>query len=392
MAYIKRFFKPPKESFFLFGPRGTGKSTWLKHHYPEALWIDLLDLEQFRSYSAFPERLLDTLRLHTEKKTVIIDEVQKVPSLLSVVHAVIEEKREHQFILTGSSARKLKRVGVDLLAGRALLKKMHPFMGAELGGAFSLNESLQYGLIPLVVEATDTQAVLKTYAALYLKEEVQNEGIVRNVESFARFLEMISFSHGQLLNTTNIARECEISRKTVENYLSILEDLLLSFTLPVFTRRAQRALTSHPKFYLFDAGVFRSLRAIGPLDSPQQLEGASLEGLIAEHLRTWIDHQPDTWQLSFWRTSSGFEVDFIVYGPRGFWAIEVKSSERISFEDVKGLRAFKKDYPESQPFLLYRGDRLFYENGILCVPCEEFIRKLTSEALISDLLPSLFTD
>ena len=390
MAYIKRFFEPPVESFFLFGPRGTGKSTWLKHHYSEALWIDLLDLEQFRSYSAFPERLLDTLQLHPKKKTIIIDEVQKVPSLLSIVHAVIEEKRGYQFILTGSSARKLKRVGVDLLAGRALLKKMHPFMGAELGNEFSLSNSLQYGLIPLVVESKDPQAVLKTYAALYLKEEVQNEGIVRNVESFARFLEIISFSHGQLLNTTNISRECEISRKTVENYLTILEDLLLSLTLPVFTRRAQRALTSHPKFYLFDSGVFRSLRAIGPLDKPQELDGASLEGIVAEHLRSWIDHQHDTWQLSFWRTGQGAEVDFIVYGPRGFWAIEVKNSGRVSFGDTKGLVAFKKDYPESLPFLLYRGDRLFYENGILCVPCEEFLRKLTPKYLISDLLTASF--
>lgn len=263
---------------------------------------------------------------------------------------------------------------------------MHPFMAGELGSSFSLVSSLQNGLVPLVVESTDPEAVLKTYAALYLKEEVQNEGIVRNIESFSRFLEIISFSHGQLLNITNIARECEISRKTVENYLTILDDLLLSFTLPVFTRRAQRKLTSHPKFYLFDAGVFRSLRLTGPLDLPQEIQGASLEGLVAEHLRSWIDHQNDTWQLSFWRTHLGAEVDFIVYGPRGFWAIEVKNSQRVSFSDTKGLIAFKRDYPESTPFLLYRGDQLLYENGILCVPCEQFLCNLKPETLISELL------
>ena len=386
MSFIKRFFRPPKESFFLFGPRGTGKSTWLKRHYPDALWVDLLDLQQFRSYSAFPERLLDTLRLYPDKKTVIIDEVQKVPSLLSIVHSLIEAKQGYQFVLTGSSARKLKRAGVDLLAGRALLKHMHPFMGAELGASFSLADSLQYGLLPLVYEAPDREAVLKTYAALYLKEEVQNEGIVRNIEAFSRFLEIISFSHGQLINTTNIARECEISRKTVENYLSILDDLLLSFTLSVFTKRAQRSLTSHPKFYLFDAGVFRSLRTVGPLDAPQELDGAALEGIVAEHLRSWINLQPDTWQLAFWRTAQKHEVDFILYGPRGFWAIEVKNSTRVSPSDMKGLAAFKEDYPESQPFLLYRGDRLYYESGILCVPCEKFLRCLTPEIVPSALL------
>ncbi|HEX2579514.1 MAG TPA: AAA family ATPase [Rhabdochlamydiaceae bacterium] len=385
MRYIQRFFEPPKEeSYFLFGPRGTGKSTWIRRRYPQALWIDLLEPQELRHYSAFPERLRETLDLHPDKKVIVIDEIQKVPELLSLIHALIEEKKGYQFILTGSSARKLKRVGVDLLAGRALLKKMHPFMAGELGSDFSLEECLTFGLLPLVLESRDRKGALETYAALYLKEEVQNEGIVRQIGHFARFLEIVSFSHGQLLNTANIARECEISRKTVENYLQILEDLLLSFTLPVFTRRAQRALISHPKFYLFDVGVYHSLRSIGPMDRPEEMQGSGLEGMIAEHLRAWIDQQPDTWQLSFWRTRGGVEVDFVVYGPKGFWAIEVKNTAKISLWDTKGLESFREDYPESQQLFIYRGDKKILQNRILCVPAEEFLLSIHPNRLLGE--------
>ena len=375
METVTRFFKATTQSFFLFGPRGTGKSTWLKQHYTDAEVIDLLSPETFRRYSARPERLCEIISA-SKSKTIIIDEVQKIPDLLDVVHQLMEDKAEFQFILTGSSARKLKRTGVNLLAGRAIVKTMHPFMAAELGAAFSLTESLQTGLVPLINFSPDPQETLSSYAALYLKEEVQIEGIVRNIGAFSRFLEAISFSHGSTLNVSEVARECQVKRKTVDNYLAVLDDLLLSFRVPVFSRRAKRHLVSHPKFYYFDSGIFRSLRPTGPLDSPQEIDGAGLEGLIAQHLRAWIAYSTKTCSISYWRTKAGVEVDFVLYGKDTFWAIEVKNSAKINSKMLKGLTAFKEDYPEAQTLLLYRGDERISINKTLCLPCEEFLLSL----------------
>jgi len=375
METVTRFFKAPTQSFFLFGPRGTGKSTWLKQHYTDAELIDLLAPEVFRKYSARPERLREVIK-GSKRKTIIIDEVQKIPELLDVVHQLMEEKTEFQFILTGSSARKLKRTGVDLLAGRAIVKTMHPFMAAELGTAFSLTESLQTGLVPLINFSPNPYETLSSYAALYLKEEVQMEGAVRNIGAFSRFLEAISFSHGSTLNVSEVARECQVKRKTVDNYISILDDLLLSFHVPVFSRRAKRHLVSHPKFYYFDSGIFRSLRPTGPLDSPQEIDGAGLEGLVAQHLRAWIAYSTKTCNLSYWRTKAGVEVDFILYGQDTFWAIEVENSAKINSKMLKGLTAFQEDYPEAQTLLLYRGGERLSINNTLCLPCEEFLLSL----------------
>ena len=375
METVGRFFRAPEQSFFLFGPRGTGKSTWLKRHYPESVVIDLLAPELFRLYSARPERLREVTS-GSKVKTIIIDEVQKVPELLDVVHELIEEGNGFQFILTGSSARKLKRTGVDLLAGRAIVKTMHPFMAAELGETFSLADSLQIGLVPLITSALSPQETLASYVALYLKEEVQMEGVVRNIGAFSRFLEAASFSHGSTINLSEVARECQVKRKTVDNYLAVLEDLLLSFLVPVFSRRAKRHLISHPKFYYFDSGVFRSLRPTGPLDSPQEIDGAGLEGLVAQHLRAWIAYSNKPCNLYYWRTKSGVEVDFILYGQDTFLAIEVKNSAKINNKMLKGLIAFQEDYPEAQALLLYRGNERLLINNTLCLPCEQFLRNL----------------
>jgi uncharacterized protein len=206
----KRFIQAPRQSFFLFGPRGTGKSTWIKETFPNALWIDLLNPEELRYYAAWPERLAETLKAHPKKKVIVIDEVQRAPELLSMVHSLIEQKLGLQFILTGSSSRKLKRTGANLLAGRALLTFMNPFLAAELGADFSLEKALELGTVPLIWCSDTPENTLRTYAALYLKEEVQEEGLVRHLGDFARFLEIVSFSHANLLNAANIARECEL--------------------------------------------------------------------------------------------------------------------------------------------------------------------------------------
>lgn len=376
LPIISRFLNPVKQSFFLLGPRGSGKSTWLKAQFPEALWIDLLEPDNQRYYGAKPERLRETLKSFPDKKQIVIDEIQRIPELLSLIHAVIEEKQGHQFILTGSSARKLKREGVDLLAGRAFMLHMHPFMAAELKDRFSLQKALTDGLLPLAWDSETPHLVLKNYCGLYLKEEIQAEGLVRNIHTYARFLEAISFSHGSQLNTSNIARECDVSRTTIDTYLQILIDMLLAFTLPVFAKRAKREVVKHPKFYLFDIGVYRAVRPQGPIDRSEEMGGASLEGIVAHHLRAWIDLQKKDYQLSFWRTRTQLEVDFIVYGPDEFCAIEVKNSESISPKDLHGLQAFCEEYPEAKPVLLYRGTRRRMEKGILILPCEEYLKSI----------------
>ena len=376
MEVYDRFFRFPAGSFFLFGPRGTGKSTLVKQRFPKAVYLDLLQPEIFRRFSAHPEDLRERLGALSRPATVVLDEIQRVPALLPLVHGLIEEKKGWRFVLTGSSSRKLKRRGVDLLAGRAVLAWLHPFLASELGPHFRLEDSLEKGLLPIVLDAEEPDRVLETYAALYLKEEVQSEGLVRNIGNFSRFLNVISFSHASLLNVSNVARECEVERKVVEGYVAVLEDLLLGYRLPVFTKRARRAVVKHPKFYLFDAGVYRSLRAEGPLDRPEEIQGSALEGLVAQHLRAWIDYSLEGFTLHFWRTRGGVEVDFVVYGPGGIFAIEVKNSARIHPHDLRGLKTFQQDYPESKVCLLYRGDERLMKSGVLCLPCEELLRAL----------------
>jgi predicted AAA+ superfamily ATPase len=379
MSLIKRYFKDPGQSFFLFGPRGTGKSTLIKSLYEDAIWVDLLKPEVLREYLARPERLAERIDGEPKKKTVVIDEIQKAPQLLSVIHHLIEQKKGLKFILTGSSARKIKRMNADLLGGRALKKELHPFMAAELGENFHLNNALTWGMLPLVIASHNPREVITAYSALYVREEVQTEGFIRSVEDFSRFLEIVSFSHGAILNTSNIARECEVKRKTVESFLDILEDLLLSFKVPVFTKRAVRATSSHPKFYLFDVGIYQGLRPRGILDKPEEIEGAALEGLVAQHLRAWVQYGTFKHSLNFWRTRSGSEVDFIVYGELGFWAIEVKNTHTIRPHDIKSLETFLLEYPESKGFLLYRGKEIFKRNNVICIPVETFLKQLVPD-------------
>jgi predicted AAA+ superfamily ATPase len=374
--FIERFFRLPPHSFFLFGPRGTGKSTLLQQLYPDALWINFLNPAEERAYSGRPERLYSLLATG-EQKIVIIDEVQKVPAVLTIVHDhIVSSRNRCQFILTGSNARKLKREGADLLAGRALRRFLYPFMAAELGQQFDFLHALQYGMLPVLLNSLDPAAALEAYVGLYLKEEIQMEGLVRSLDNFSRFLEVISFSHTATLNITNIARECGVKRKTVENYITILEDLLLAYKLPVFTRKARRELIQHPKFYLFDTGVFRILRPTGPLDRVTEIEGAALEGLVAQHLHAWVNYSAGQHKLYYWRTRSGVEIDFIIYGPLGLYAIEVKNTTQIHSRDLKPLLSFREDYPAAELILLYRGNETLQEDGVLIMPCEAFLQRL----------------
>lgn len=373
MIEIKRDILIPESSFFLFGPRGTGKSTFVKSLIDNSsLYIDFLEPDTFRTYTAFPETLFKTINAVSPAQ-VIIDEVQKVPQILDVVHKIMEEKKT-RFILTGSGPRKLKKTGADLLGGRALYCRMHPFTAGELGSSFSLDKALQTGLIPVVERSADPVKTLSAYIDIYLREEIMAEGLVRNLGTFTRFLEIISFSHGTVLNVSNLARECQTGRGIVTGYIDILEDLLLAYRLPVFARRAKRKTSSHPKFYLFDNGLYRRLRQRGPLDIESEIPGPALEGLVGQHIRSYSDFALQDVHLYCWRSLAGNEVDFILYGGKTFAAVEVKNTKVIRPNDYNGLASFGDDYPEASLILLYRGNILMKHKNILVVPVEMFLR------------------
>ncbi len=384
MTTLPRFLPPSQGSFFLFGPRGTGKTTWLRSVLPGALFVDLLRPEEFRRLSARPERLRELVRGTAPGSDIVVDEIQRVPELLNVVHDLLETGKGYRFVLTGSSARKLRRGGVNLLAGRAVLRSMHPFMAGEMGAAFDLATSLRLGVVPTVVSSQDPGSALTAYAALYVEQEVRAEGLARDVGSFSRFLEAAAFSHAATLNVSELARECETSRSTVAGYLELLEDLLLSFRLPVFTRRAKRRLVAHPRFFYFDCGVYRSLRPAGPLDRPSELAGPALEGLVAQHLRAWLAYSQADARLYYWRTRGGAEVDFVVYGGTGFWAFDVMNADRVRPADLRGLAAFGDEYPEARRVLLYRGRQRLVRKGVPCVPVDGFLGGLHPERGLAD--------
>ncbi len=369
--------KPPDHSFFLLGPRGAGKSTWIRQQLPDAVVIDLLDDDRFRTLSARPERLASVLPADVPD-WVVIDEVQRVPAVLNEVHRLIES-RGLRFALTVSSARKLRRGGVNLLAGRALHLTMHPLVAEELGREFDVERALDRGLLPSPYTRADAREFLRSYVAVYLKEEVLHEGLTRNFGAFSRCLEALSFSQAQPLNISAVARECGVERTVVAGYVEVLEDLLLAARVPAFTRRARRRVTKHPKFMFFDTGVYQTLRPRGPLDSPEEVAGPALETLVYQHLRAVNAYMQLGYTIHHWRSAAGHEVDFVLYGERGLIAIEVKRANRLRGRDLKGLRAFMTDYPMARGIVLYGGDTVGSEDGIEVIPLTSWLSSLSSE-------------
>ena len=234
-------------------------------------------------------------------------------------------------------------------------------------------------MLPLVLAATRAEATLKSYLALYMQTEVVAEGLVKSLPTFSRFLEAISFSQGSLINFSAIGRDCGVDRKTIQAYVAILEDLLVAFRLPVFTKKAKRELVTHEKFYYFDSGVYRAIRPTGPLDQPQEIDGAALETLVIQQLRAWASYREECEKLYFWRSRGGTEVDVVIYGKSGLWAIEIKNSGKVRPEDLSGLREFGQDYPIAERILLYRGKHREVVSGVTCIPVGEFLQQLSPE-------------
>jgi len=372
--YPRSLTVPVGQSFFLFGPRGVGKTAWLRERFPDAPFFDLLDADTYTRLLAAPTRLSDEVPAGYHG-WVVVDEIQRLPDLLNEVHRLIEARRL-RFALTGSSARKLRRRGVNLLAGRALTRFMHPLTAIELGGDFDLRRALRYGGLPFACTEPDPRDYLKSYVTTYLREEVQQEGFARNLAGFARFIEAASLSQGAILNVAAVARESAVHAKVAEDYFSILEDLLIAVRLPVFTKRAKRRIVAHPKFYFFDAGVFQTIRPRGPLDAPEEIAGPALETLVLQQLRALNDYRGLGYSFHYWGTAAGDEVDFVLYGERGLVAIEVKMTQRVRPDDLRGLRRFRDDYPQARAFLLYTGSRRRHDAGIDIVPAEEALRAL----------------
>lgn len=375
--YQRLLAKPLQDhhSFFLFGPRGTGKTSWLKSKISTGFYIDLLNQETFFILLQNPHKIEEIIPKGF-KDWIIIDEVQKIPDLLNEVHRMIESHR-YKFILTGSSARTLKRKGTNLLAGRALYYKMFPLTVVELGSDFQIEKSLKFGQLPTVHDQdVKPEDYLKAYIHVYLREEVMQEGLTRNAGAFARFLQVASFSQGSLLNVTEIARETSIERKTVEDYFQITEDLLLAHRIPVFTKRAKRKMVSHTKFYYFDVGVYRTLRPMGPFDSPEEAEGPALESLVFQELQAINSYFELGYEIYFWRTVDQLEVDFVLYGQKGLVGIEIKRSKKIYPDDLKALCAFQADYPSAKLYLFYGGDQRLYFEKIEAIPITEALKML----------------
>lgn len=377
-----RLFNLPlntKDSMFIFGPRGTGKTAWLKTHLTGSnhpyVYIDLLEGATFRKLSAYPEKLNEYIPPEFPG-WIVIDEVQKTPDVLDEVHRLIETQH-YRFILTGSSARKLKRGGVNLLAGRAIRYTMHPFVAQELGADFKLDRALTFGMLPAIYSYQDPEGYLNTYVESYLREEVMQEGLTRNISAFSRFLEIASFSQGSTVNASEIAREVSIDRQVIQNYFSILQDLLLAHWLPAFTKRAKRRLITSEKFYYFDVGVYQTLRPKGILDSPSEIAGAGLETLFYQSLLAIIAYYKFDFQVFYWKTASGVEVDFVCYGKSGLIAFEIKHSQTIRVKNLTGLQHFKQDYPMAQCYILYLGsERLHFPDSITAIPFVEALFSL----------------
>jgi len=371
-----RIVLPARRSAFLWGPRKTGKSTYLRSAFPESLTYDLLQtdlmLELARRPALLRERLLAAPPARL-RSPVILDEVQKAPQLLDEVHWLIEN-RGLRFILCGSSARKLKRSGVNLLGGRAWRYEMHPLVSIELGDV-DLLRVLNRGLIPSHYLDPEYERSLRAYVVDYLKEEVLDEGLTRNVAAFSRFLEAVGYSHGDLTNYSNIARDCGVDSKTVKEYYQILVDTLLgSFVLPWKKRQERQVIGKAPKFYLFDVGVAGALTRRRVAEERGEAFGRALEHFLLMEVLAHRSYRELGYDVHFWRTKSGLEVDFVLGD--GEVAVEVKGASRADPSDLRSLRAFVDDHRPRRAVLVCNERSPRVVAGIEILPWREFLARL----------------
>ena len=381
MRAYPRLTARPRQSFFLFGPRGVGKSSWARQQLGDAHRIDLLDEALYQSLLADPSLFAAELNTLPRGGWVVVDEVQRLPSLLNEVHRFIEE-RKLRFALLGSSARKLKTAGTNLLAGRALRKQMFPLTPEELGADMDLEVVLRYGSIPLVWQSSDRRATLEAYVQTYLKEEVKAEAIVRNLPGFVRFLPVAALFHGQVVNVAGIARDAGAARMTVDGYLEILEDTLLASRLPAYEARLRARERKHPKLYWIDPGLVRAVKKqLGPLALEER--GHLLEGWVFMLLRCYAEEKGLFDDVFYWAPTQArqLEVDFLLRRGRELLAIEVKSSRRFHPSLLSGLTAISELPNVVRRILVSGGSRSLRTSGVEVWPLERFLAALESGRL-----------
>lgn len=368
---------PGTETFFLWGPRQTGKTTLLRATYPDALWIDLLKAEEFRRYLHNPELLRGELAARESVRQVVIDEVQKVPQLLDEAHWLHEHRRV-RFALCGSSARKVKRGQANLLGGRAVRYELHGLTAQEIGHDFDLSRALNHGYLPTIYQSDRPRPLLNSYVADYLKEEVAAEGLVRNLPVYSEFLNVAALSDTELVNFSTIARDCGVSSHTIKGYFQILEDTLLGRWLPAYTKRPKRRVIAAPKFYFCDVGVVNHLARRGDLHAGSELYGKAFENWVFHELGAHNAYSEAFAKLSYWRLASGIEVDFIVNDMQ--LAIEAKATAKVTADHLKGLRAVAQDHLRIKQRIVVclepSGRRT--EDGIWILAAAEFCRRLSA--------------
>lgn len=361
-----------EDSIFLLGARQTGKSTFLRTRFPDSIYIDLLDTSVASRFKRTPSLLYDTLADRPQGTLVIIDEIPEVPELLNEVHRLMSEKGI-VFILCGSSARKLKRKGYNTLGGRAYPMYLCPFVSAEIPD-FDLNRAINQGMLPPHYLAKNPSKRMAAYIDVYLKEEIKQEALVRNLAAFQRFLEVAALTDGEMINNNNIAQDCGVSANTVSGYFDILEDTLVGFRLPAFAKVMKRRLVQAARFYYFDVGIVNHLLRRGELVRGTAEYGHAFEHFVIQELRAWLIYNERGEQLTYWRTHTGVEVDAVVGDAR--IAIEIKSVEEVLPRHVKGLKSFAADYPSARliivsldPFNRRLGD-------VECIYVLDFLKRL----------------
>lgn len=370
-----------EQSVFLLGPRQTGKSTFLRHKYPNAHFIDLLDSSYFRTILSRPKSFYEEVLYHSKEQSLfVVDEIQKAPQLLDEVHRLIEKDKKIRFILTGSSARKLKRQGVNLLGGRAAKVLFHPLVYPEMASdqksILKLTFQLENGGLPSVVLAKNPKRRLSDYVGLYLKEEIQNESLVRSLDNFSRFLDILSLANSEQVNFSEIGNDAQVAPSTVRDYFQILVDTLIGDLIPGFTKTKKRKAMSTAKFYFFDLGVAHSLTRRSSLTPGTVEYGKALEHFIYIQLKAYISYLFKPHEINYWRSTSHLEVDFVVHnGIEEIYAFEVKSGSNLN--QSKGLIALSEEFKLKRKIIICLADQPRQtELGIEILPVQVFLKEL----------------
>jgi predicted AAA+ superfamily ATPase len=366
------------DSVFVWGARQVGKTTLIRNAYPDVVYYDLLQAKDFERLQRNPSLLNEDLTILNDGDTVVIDEIQKIPQLLDEVHSLIFRKNI-RFILSGSSPRKLKRHGANLLGGRALKEILYPLVSAEIPD-FDIYKAVRYGALPRHYLISDPWKRLGAYIGVYLNEEIREEALSRNLKTFSRFMEIAAFSNGEIVVYKNIAQDCGIDYRTVANYFEILTDTLVGYIIPSFTHTKKRRSIQAPKFYYFDVGIANYLRNRRNIQLGSVDFGQAFEHFIIQELIAYLGYNEKDEPLSYWRTSSGYEVDAIIGAGRV--AIEIKSTEEIQSRHTKGLKAFQEEFPDCRIIAISFDSRPRISNNVEVYPATDFLKKLWNHEIV----------